>query len=218
MDGEEVVSVQRCHDGPEAVDTGFPDSSLSADAQILSWFRSGQRDAAFAEIYRRHGLEIMNHANHILRNKHDAEEVTQETFLRALRDFASFQGASKVSTWLRRIADNLLIDRIRYGKRKGRDSVVQTDGIPENLAAPTLERLRPDFIAIQRERRLLVEQCAAALSETLQPVFLKRAFHEKTEQEVALELEVPVGTVKSRFNEARKRVAICLKSKTGGVI
>ena len=222
MDAEDVVDIQGRYGIQEAVDPELPEPSLledaHTDAQILSQYRSGQREAAFAEVYRLHGFEVMRHANYIARNMHDAEEVTQETFLRAFREFDSFRGTSQISTWLRRIADNLLIDRIRYGKRKGRDSVTSLEIVPDNLSASTPAHSRPDFIAVQREHRLFVEQCAEVLSEALRSVFVKRAFSEHSEQEVALELEVPIGTLKSRFNEGRKQVARCLKLKMGGVI
>lgn len=83
------------------------------------------------------------------------------------------------------------------------------------MATPAYNR--PDVNAVHREHRLLLEQCVAALSELLQSVFVKRAFREESEQEVSSELEIPVGTVKSRFNEGRKRVAKCLKAKMGGI-
>lgn len=109
---------------------GPPNPMSLDDAQILGWYREGQHDKAFAEIYRVYGYQIMSHARFIARNIHDAEEITQETFLRAFRELDGFRGASKLSTWLRQIADNLLIDRIRYGKRKGRDSVESMGILP----------------------------------------------------------------------------------------
>src|SRR5271170_7136389 len=96
------------------------------DAQLVSRFNSGE-ESAFVEIMSRHKARIFAAAMALLRNHADAEEITQDTFVRAHRGLSRFRGDSSVATWLHRIAVNLARNRYWYYFRRRKSSTLSMD-------------------------------------------------------------------------------------------
>src|SRR5207244_3631412 len=104
-------------------DRAVPKSAAQLEAQhdalLVHRFKAGD-ESAFAEIVRRHQPRILSIAWGRLRNHADAEEIAQDTFIRAHRALAAFRGESSLSTWLYRITVNLSLNRYGYFFRRGR--------------------------------------------------------------------------------------------------
>src|SRR5271154_6043475 len=96
------------------------------DAQLVSRFNSGE-ESAFVEIMSRHKARIFAAAMALLRNHADAEEIAQDTFIRAHRGLARFRGDSSLATWLHRIAVNLARNRYWYFFRRCKQATLSLD-------------------------------------------------------------------------------------------
>src|SRR5438105_3726280 len=96
------------------------------DAELVRRFNAGDEDA-FVEIMTRYREKIFSVALALLRNRADAEEIAQDTFIRAHRGLARFRGDSSLATWLHRIAVNLARNRYWYFFRRRRHATLSLD-------------------------------------------------------------------------------------------
>lgn len=162
----------------------------------LAHARGGNVDV-FAELIRRYRDRIFNLAWQLLGDRDDAEDVAQETFLRAFEHWHEFRGDAQVFTWLYRIAINACKMRLRQRRF--------VELLPDDHE-PADEINWRDV----EERWLLKRRIDAVLSrlpEPLRLVLLLRELHDLRYDEIAKVLNIPVGTVRSRLFEARKRFA-----------
>ena len=134
----------------------------------------------------------------VLRNREDAEEVAQEAFLKAYRNFHRLRDRACFRAWLARITWRLALDRRRSAIRRERREQAAEDPPP----APTAEDL-----AASSEFQRRLQQAIEELPEKLRVVLLLAAVEGHDMREVASLLEVPEGTVKSRLYLARKNLA-----------
>src|SRR5437773_1305851 len=140
-------------------------------------------------------------ARGVLRNTADAEDVAQETLLRAYRRFDRLRDRTRFRAWLVRIAFRLALDRLRSGKRRElRDTVwSQPEHQPPTRTAEDL--------AASKELQAHLDNALAELPEKLRLVLLLAAMEGHTIEEIAGMLGISTGTVKSRIFYARKQLA-----------
>ncbi len=160
--------------------------------------------------------------NYVLRMIYDpleAQDVAQETFVRAWQGLPRFRGASSFQTWLYRIASNLAIDAARTRKRRGL-ATVSLDERVEGVDATELEHDLPDESRYgpaealeQQELRQYVWEAIGELSDKLRPVIVLTDLQGLSYREVAKILGCPVGTVKSRLFNARGQLRDKLKER-----
>ena len=136
-------------------------------------------------------------ARGVLRNDADAEDVAQESLLRAFRKFARLRDPNRFRAWLVRISFRLALDRLRSAKRRG---LREAEWMQER------ERARTNSPS-SREFQQHLERAMEDLPERLRLVLLLSAMEGHSLEEVASLLSVPVGTVKSRLFFARKRLS-----------
>jgi RNA polymerase sigma-70 factor (ECF subfamily) len=134
----------------------------------------------------------------VLRNREDAEDVAQEAFLRAFRNFHRLRERERFRAWLARITWRLAIDRWRSAGRRERRELAAEDP----ATSPTVESL-----AASRELRRHLDRAVDELPEKLRIVVILAAIQEHSLEEVASLMELPVGTVKSRLHMAKKELA-----------
>lgn len=134
----------------------------------------------------------------VLRNREDAEDVAQEAFLRAYRNFHRLRDRERFRAWLARIAWRLALDRRRAAGRRERRELASVDLAP----APTAEDL-----TASREFQRHLERTMDELPEKLRQVLILAAIEGHDLREVARLLGLPEGTVKSRLHLARKQLA-----------
>ena len=166
---------------------------------------------AFEALVREHEKYVYNLALRALGNAQDAEDVTQEAFLKAYRSLASFRGESKFSVWLYRIVSNLCLDLLRARKRRAAQSltVENEDGEDEELPVPD-DRFSPEHLLDRKLTREAVQHALEHLSDEARQILLLREIRGLSYEEIAATLSLDIGTVKSRIFRARKRLCAFL--------
>ena len=176
--------------------------------------KQGDRDA-FGVLVDQYKDRIYNYVSRMLSDPYEAEDVTQEAFLRAYRSLPRFRGASSFHTWLYRIASNLAIDVVR--KRKRTEPTFSIDE-PLESEEGSYERELPDEgggpeeSATTRETRLAVRRAIMELPQKLRDVMVLYELQGETYEDISEILDVPLGTVKSRLFNARNRLKEMLRS------
>lgn len=145
--------------------------------------------AAFEQLYQVHGSRLKSIAHHILRNRQDAEDAVQETFLKVYRGIAGFHGQSGIGTWLCRIAMNVAYDVARRRQR-------ETDApLPEQSGAKN-----------QLPLKVALEDALGRIHPKHRMVFLLFEVEGLRHAEIAAVMEVPEGTSKAWLFEAKKEL------------
>jgi len=162
-----------------------------SDEELLALIGAGNQ-SAFHTLFRRHADRVLRYALSIVRRRHLAEDVLQETMLAVWNGAKRFKGRSKPTTWILGIARNLSHNLLRK-ERKG-------DRMPE------VDTTLPDP-SEQTLRALQVERALATLTEAHREVLHLVYYEEMSIAEVADVLAIPEGTVKSRMFHARKALA-----------
>lgn len=163
---------------------------------------------AFTELVNRYEGNIYRLARHITQNPEDAEDVLQETFLKAYEHLTDFQGNSKFYTWLVRIAVNQSLMKLR--KRKSDASVSLDDPFDTGEESLTREIAvwdpNPEQTYSREEIRAILEKAVEALPPTFRAVFALRDIEELSTEETAAMLNLSIPAVKSRLLRARLRL------------
>ena len=177
------------------------------EAELVAQAQSGGVEA-FTELVNRYERNIYRLARHITQNPEDAEDILQETFLKAYEHLLDFQGNSKFYTWLVRIAVNQSLMKLR--KRKSDDSVSLDDPYDtgeENLVREiAVWEPNPEQTYSQEEMRAILEQAVDSLPPTFRAVFARRDIEELSTEETAAILNLSIPAVKSRLLRARLRL------------
>jgi RNA polymerase sigma-70 factor, ECF subfamily len=181
---------------------------LEPDAQlVLSCLRGD--GASWEEIVRRHTRRVHSLCYRFTGNSTDAEDLTQEVFLRVYRTLGSYQSAQGAfATWLSSVTRNLLVDHYRRTRRDRLTDSIE-DAMPqveEKHHAPT-----PHHAAEQAELSAQLQQALQHLSPELREAVILRDLQGLDYSEVQMVLQVPQGTVKSRINRGRIELARILE-------
>jgi RNA polymerase sigma-70 factor (ECF subfamily) len=184
---------------------GMPATSQIPDeAVVLLQAREGD-SKAFSELVRRYENKIFRLAMHITQNREDAEDVLQETFLKAYEHLDQFQGNSKFYTWIVRIAVNQALMKLR--KRKTDKTVSMDETIDTGEDTVVREIMAWDENPEQRYSREEINQILSSAVDSLAPpyraVFVLRDIEELSTEETAEALDLSIPAVKSRLLRAR---------------
>lgn len=180
---------------------------VQAEGFSLGALQSGSREE-FARLVEAYQANIYRLALRMLDNPQDAEDVLQETFLKAYRNLKNFDGRSKLSTWLFRIATNealMLLRRQRPGIFSIDEPVDGEDGEQEPLQIVDWCCL-PEKELLSTESRLHLDAAVQRLPHTLRVVFLLRDIEDLSTQETAQALGLSETAVKTRLSRARMRL------------
>jgi len=184
------------------------------EADRIERCRAGD-ERAYRELVARYSGQVYGLAMRMVRQAEDAEDLTQETFVRVFRALDRYDTSRPFEAWLFTIASRVCIDHIR--KRRVRPiSLHQADPLTgeERLIEPEDPGLKPDELASHAEE----EHRTQALIDSLPPhyriVVLLRHQHQRSYEEIAEALELPLGTVKARIHRARALLAQRLESES----
>ena len=180
-----------------------PDEN-NPDLELVERSKAGDT-VAFEELVRKYDRQIFRTAQHITQNREDAEDITQDVFFKAFQKLEQFQGNSKFSTWLVRIAVNESLMRLRKRKTSrtvSMDQDVETDegSIPRDFAE---WRPNPEQIYSQSELGDILRKTIAGLPPGFRTVFTLRDIENLSTEETADALGLSVPAVKSRLLRAR---------------
>ena len=171
-----------------------------------------REDSAWDELYTRYGKKLRRHLLRTVRDEAAAEDLLQEVLLRVWKNAGQWRGEGSLQGWLYRIGTNLALNHIRAVGRRRQTPLELNDGRDEDEGrAPGWmvdEAARgADAVLEQAEERRLLRGCVEKLSEEKREVLHMVYDAEMEVRQVAAELEIPEGTVKSRLYHARREVA-----------
>jgi len=174
------------------------------EAQMIASILAGDTEQ-YHELIRPYEHSVYKMALSLMKNQADAEDVAQESFLKALRKLADFRGQAKFSTWLISITLNEARGRLR---RQGIVCIESLDETPEeggHISPALLRDWRevPSEALERKEIREMLEEAIANLSPLYREVFLLRDAEGFSTEETAAALAITTGTVKVRLHRAR---------------
>ncbi len=168
---------------------------------------------AWEEIVRLHNRGIYNLCYRFTNSADDAQDLTQDVFIRVYRTLASYDvDKGAFTTWLTTLARNLLVDHFRRSKQDRITDSIDAGLREEEDALSLSDRLEdpgptPDDRLASKETQKLVQQALARLSPDLREAVILRDLQDMDYKEIAQVLRVPEGTVKSRINRGRMELA-----------
>jgi RNA polymerase sigma-70 factor, ECF subfamily len=199
--------------------SGLPgDQGNSRDADVaetLSLVKQAQAvdKAAFARLVEPYMRKTYYAVLKITRNHQDAEDASQQAFLKALANIGQFRGASQFSTWLTRIAINEAVVVMR--KRRSEDFHLTYDVDSGNRSAAiegvrAASKMQPEVLYARGEEQRLLREAIAGLRGTLRAVVWLLGLEEQKSKEAAQILRLSQTAVKIRFLRARRELRECL--------
>jgi len=182
------------------------------DRELVLAARAGS-DEAFRTIVERHHARLHETVLRIVKERADAEEVVQETFLRAWRNLKNFQFDSALYTWLYRIAVNAAVD---LSKRRRRRSHASIDDEESRVGGSIRSDDAPPAAGPQRvEAVALVREAIENLPEPFKTILVLREYGDMSYEQLTEVLGIPKGTVESRLFRARMRLRAWLVDRLG---
>ena len=198
---------------PELTPNGTTDAELVQRA-------IGREEAAIRLIMQANNRRLYRLARGILRNDSEAEDVVQETYVRALTHLEDFRGESSLATWLSRIAMNEALGRLRR-QRPG----VELSSLPPGTLEAQIIRFPnsatsedPEKTMAQREIQRVVEHAIDELPDNFRIVFITRVIEGMNVEETAEILVLKPETVKTRLHRARSMLRANVEKKIGPVV
>jgi len=182
---------------------------VALDQALITRFKNGDQ-AAFEEMVGRYWDRIYSMVHQLLRNPQDAEEVTQDAFIRAHRGLENFRGDSAFSTWLYQIATNLARNRYWYWWRRKRDKTISFDQpVGDDNSTPLADIFvtdaeTPEDATVTQELVDHIKLGMEKLSPKHREILVLRNVKNLTYEEIAEILDISIGTVKSRIARARE--------------
>jgi RNA polymerase sigma-70 factor (ECF subfamily) len=183
------------------------DLATMSDQDVVLEARAG-RQAAYRELVRRYERPIFSLIYRMVRNREQAEDLSQETFVKALNAIESYRPEYKFSSWIFKIANNVAIDHLR---RRELDTL-SLDGSPHALTPEAIQASalqlgdRQETALEELEAKELggeIEQAIATLRPEYRACILLRHVEGRPYEEIATMLDLPLGTVKTYIHRAR---------------
>jgi RNA polymerase sigma-70 factor (ECF subfamily) len=191
----------------------------SEQEQLLARIRA-KDEAALAEFVRGELPRVHRLCLSLCRRESEADDLCQETFVRALRALPSFRGESQLSTWLHRIAVNTWKNAVRYDKRRQRSMHISLDGNGRNREDDAPPPELPDngpspedwFEASESHRDIM--RALNRLEPEQKAIVVLRDIEARSYEEIAEIMDTHIGTVKSRLSRARERLRdVCYRMR-----
>ena len=189
--------------------TDFASTNVAQrDIDLLTKARAGS-NAAFEEIQRFYSPRLYRRIHSITRNREDAEDALQDTFLHAFAALNSFQGKSQFSSWLTRIAINAALMTIRRRRSRPEVSFEQQSESGQDIASFDVVdvALNPEQFCVRKQQYCSMLRAIERLDPKSRSVVAIRVSKGCSMKEAAQSLNVSLATVKSRIHRARKRLS-----------
>ncbi|WP_158945151.1 RNA polymerase sigma factor [Granulicella sp. S190] len=169
---------------------------------------------AYEELCRRHSKQIFRTVFRIVRNPEDAEDLVQESLMKAFKHLATFKQTSAFSTWLTRIGINCALMQLR-SRRKGLEGhlIVHKDfedGLFEDFAA---DLPSPEDLVVEAERSGALSRAITSLPARLRDVMTVRCYDDASTKEIAILMGLTEPAVKARLHRARARLRRTMLSR-----
>jgi len=196
--------------GGVATAVGVASAFSVADSEFVDRLRNGDPEA-FDTLITRYSGDIYSLLYRMSEDSEEARDLTQETFLSALKAIKMFRGEAELKTWLFRIAINQFRNRFRWWKRRKRSETISLDKpIGEGTAtvADTIadDGESPEQAVLRREQRDRLMKAVAALPEIFRETIVLCDIEGLGYEETARTLDINIGTVKSRLARGREQL------------
>ncbi len=188
-------------------------TEVLSDEQVVARVLAGDT-ACFEIIMRRYNQRLYRVARSILHDEHEAEDVMQDTYVRAYQHLRQFEGRAKFSTWLTRIAVHEALARVRRRQRFAELEPAH-DRKEDPMDSILSKDLSPEQAASTGELGRLLERAIDSLPETYRAVFMLRDVEEMSTEEAAASLEISQENVKTRLHRARAMLRRELYQRAG---
>ncbi len=186
------------------------------DRTDIARVRSGDADA-YRALVERHGRPLFRLAYRMTGNEQDAEDVVQETFLRAYRQLASFDERASFATWLYRIATNCSLDLMRARKRRAEGLVSAEPGAEDPMERVPAPGPTPERSTLSAEVRDCVAEAMQELSAVERAAFVLRHFEGMRMEEISRVLDCQPGAAKHSVFRAVRKLRRALEPLVSGV-
>ena len=176
--------------------------SANPDKDLVARCREGN-DEAWRELVDRFGPRVYAIAYHFTMKREDAEELSQEIFLKVFENLHRYDGGFPLVAWILSVSRNLCIDRYRRRKREKSFRFVSDEAVTTLLKSED----DPASMALKKERTKILFSALAEIPEDLAEILVLRDLNGLAYEEIGKALDLPDGTVKSRLFRARAEVA-----------
>jgi RNA polymerase sigma-70 factor (ECF subfamily) len=208
--GREPQAAQSSEPNGGSEPVGAAAKPLSADAEILARAQAGDHHA-FAQLYAMHKRRVYSLCLRMVGNVAEAEDLTQEAFLQLHRKIATFRGDSAFSTWLHRLAVNVVLMQLR---KKGLSLISLDEAMEPNPdEGPTRSFGAQDLALTGAIDRLALERAIADLPAGYRLIFILHDVEGFEHNEIASMLECSIGNSKSQLHKARLKLRDALRAQ-----
>lgn len=186
------------------------------DLELVEAARQNRDDRAFAVLIKRYERPLYNFILRMISSPAEAEELFQETFLRIYKNLDNFRGGASFSPWAYRIAHNLCIDSLRRPDKRIFVELEKDDSDEVSV----LDRMvneqspNPENELYRRQIGHSIQEAVQELPPKLRSVFVMYQYDHFPYEEIAVVLEIPLGTVKSRMHAALQQLSTKLRHLT----
>jgi len=189
-------------------------SESSLEDDVLVKRAKGGDESAYKKLVNKYERALYFHILKMIKDREQVEDLVQETFVKAFDNLNTYSTNYAFSTWLYRIATNHTIDYLRKKKLKtlSIDEPMKTKDGEMEMQLPD-ESAKTDRSIIRKQRQKIVRNAIANLPEKYRKVIEMRHMEEKSYQEIADVLDLPLGTVKAHIFRARELLYKALKDK-----
>lgn len=177
-----------------------------SDEELIVQAQAGET-LGFDILVDRYKVRLYNYLLRLLRNEDEAEEIAQETFVRAFIHADKYKTIARFSTWLYTIATNLVRNRLRAKKRAPVFLSIWNRGQDSDADAPAVDLIdkarQPDAQSNDKELGEIINEAIARVPEKYRTSFVLREINQLSYEEIAAVTGLKMGTVRSRINRAR---------------
>jgi RNA polymerase sigma-70 factor (ECF subfamily) len=183
------------------------EKELSEDAKLVISATEGDGEA-FGKLVEKYTSFVYRTVFYDIKNRQDAEDISQEVFIKAYKALSTFRSDSEFSTWIYRICKNTVYDYIRKTSREKSITISEMSSGDENDRSYEIPdesgKYDPEKLYISKETSKAVNDAISSLSEEHRSIIIMRDFEGYSYFEIAEILSIEEGTVKSRISRARK--------------
>ena len=184
-------------------DPAFDADATNSEADLVQRCLDGD-PTAWDVLVRTYWRRVFNIAYKFVARFDEAEDLTQEIFVKLFRALGTYDRRASFETWLTRVSRNLCIDRYRRRRREAERFTDEVD--PDTIQMDELVS-RPDATLEKRDQVAMVRRALAKLPDMYREAVALRDVHDLSYEAIAQRLQLPEGTVKSRINRGRRELA-----------
>tara|TARA_R100001369_G_scaffold6227_1_gene16776 strand:- start:49 stop:633 length:585 start_codon:yes stop_codon:yes gene_type:complete len=179
--------------------------TINDDQKLIDAINKGDTKA-YAQLVNRYKDLVYTLAIRMVRNREEAEEVAQDTFIKVFKSLDKFKGDSKFSTWIYKVTYNTCLDRIKKNKKHLNDVVI--DDFTFNKLE-TIDNALDNLI--KEEKNRLIKNCINKLPEDSSALITLFYFEDLSLEEISKIINIEANTVKVKLFRARKKLAVILE-------